>query len=113
MFSGTIAVDWPVFIAVLAGLLLFGCGYAWFVYGLGERKSGYIALFVAVGVLVTLGGLAIISWQAAILALVYFAASGSPMIAGEIILAMRSRDRAIREHRERAQRYVDGMERDD
>jgi len=78
--SGTI----PVLPVVLAGLLLFGIGYnllvAWLIrHGYAE---GYTWALVAGGVTFTLGGLAILDPQAAMLAMLAFACSGAPMSIG-------------------------------
>jgi hypothetical protein len=72
--------------AVFVTLVLVSIGYNTLVAWL--ERSGYIegftSLVVAVGVLITLGGVAVISWQAALLALGAFVATGTPMIAGSI-----------------------------
>lgn len=73
--------------AVIMGLLLFGIGYNAFV-SYAEKEGyteGYMSIVVAGGVLATLGGIAIVSWQAALLCLAGFAASGVPMIIGSMI----------------------------
>jgi len=67
-----------------------------FVDYLDDRKDGYVALLVVAGVLVTLGGVALIDWRAAVLALVALAASGTPMVIGDILRTVRRRESAIR-----------------
>jgi hypothetical protein len=108
MISPTLGVDQPTLIAAIALLFIFGCGYAYLVYGLGERKFGYVALFVVAGVLVTLGVEAVLDLRAAVLSLVLFAASGAPMVAGEIIQHMRARDRTIQNYQEQARTELSG-----
>ncbi len=83
-------------LGVFGLLLAFGTLYnalvAW-----AEREGyteGYLSLVVAVGVAVTLGGLAILSIDAALLALVCFAGSGTPMIAGSIWRYLKKRAEA-------------------
>lgn len=80
-------VDSGLFWAVFGGLALFGLGYNAFV-AWAERRGyteGYMSLIVACGVLVTLGGVAILSVPAALTALAAFVASGTPMIIGSIV----------------------------
>ncbi|MEJ5223526.1 MAG: hypothetical protein WHV44_03650 [Anaerolineales bacterium] len=67
---------WGVFGLLLAFGTLYNALVAW-----AERQGyteGYLSLVVALGVAVTLGGLAILSIDAALLALVCFAGKGSP-----------------------------------
>jgi hypothetical protein len=73
-------------ITVFLMLFLFGIGYNWAVGEFERRKylEGYVSLAVVAGVLVTLGGVAVIDLRAALLSLGAFAASGSPMIAGSV-----------------------------
>ena len=87
-------VDWRLFVAVLLGLGWFGAAYAAFVYRLGDRQEGYTALLVVGGVLVTLIGVAIVDLSAAIMCLLAFAASGTPMIVGSIYRYVQLRDQA-------------------
>jgi hypothetical protein len=85
-------------LAVFFGLVLFGVGYNAFVEWAERRgyTEGFVSLLVACGVFVTLGGIAIISWQAALLALIGFIASGTPMIVGSIWRYLRAREEAKR-----------------
>ncbi len=70
-------------------LFVSGCGYAAFVDWQGDRKDGYLSLYVALGVLFTIGGMAalemLVSWPAWLIALACFTATGSPMVAGEVL----------------------------
>lgn len=102
MIGQTLGMDGNGLALAVIGLFLFGCAYALFVYWLGERKVGYVSLFVVLGAGVTLGAEAMLDSRAALLSLVLFAASGTPMIAGEIIQHIGARERAIREHQARA-----------
>jgi hypothetical protein len=84
------------FIPVAIGLLVFGTIYnlvvAWM-----ERNGydeGYTAIMVVVGVLVTLGGLAMVDWRAAALTVVAFACSGTPMVLGSWWRHAQARKRA-------------------
>lgn len=84
---------WPNYLMV-AGTIgaLFGFGlwydrqvYRWDVQG---YHDGYLSLIVALGVLVTIIGIALLDlvlpWNAGAIALVAFTASGLPMVAGSI-----------------------------
>lgn len=113
MIDPAFGVDVQLLVIALIVLFLFGCGYAYLVYGLGDRKAGYVALFVVVGAGVTLSVEAAINPRAAILSLMLFAASGAPMVAGEIIQHIRARDRAIQSERERARDTIREMGRDE
>ena len=94
MICDSFAVDWRVLSAVLFGLLMFGVAFNYWVGLLGEKKEGYTALLVVIGVGMTLIGVAIVSWQSALLVLLAFAASGTPMIAGDIYRAVKAREEA-------------------
>ena len=94
MIGACFAVDWRVLSAVLFALLMFGVVFNNWVGHLGDKKEGYTALLVVIGVGMTLIGVAIVSWQSALLVLVAFAASGTPMIAGDIYRAVRAREEA-------------------
>lgn len=88
MDSGTLAVG--------IGLLLFGVAYNRVVSWLEQRgyDEGYMGLIVAVGVGVTLAGVAILDTRAAALAFVAFALTGAPMVAGSVWRHARARERA-------------------
>lgn len=83
-------------IPVLLILFLFGIGYnalvAWLIHH--GYDEGYMWVIVAIGVGVTLIGLALIMPSAAVLALATFAASGLPMAAGSWWRHVRSRKTA-------------------
>lgn len=73
--------------AVYFGLVLFGVGYNWLTER-AERSgliAGYTSIFVAGGVVATLIGVAFVSIPFALVTLIAFAASGTPMIIGEMI----------------------------
>ena len=97
--GGLFVIDWKLIGSILFGLFMFGWAYDAFVGALQERKDGYLAMLVAAGVGITLVGVAIISWQAALLVLACFAASGIPMIVGEISRSIKMRDKALRMQR--------------
>ena len=94
--GGSFALDGKLLTVVLGFLFMFGWGFHYFVNSLGKRKEGYLALFVVAGVLVTLGGAALINWQAAALVLACFFASGTPMIVGEVFQTIWKRDMWLR-----------------
>lgn len=71
-------------LAVVLGLALFGILYNALI-GWMERKralEGYTAYAVALGTVVTLGGVALLDFRAAAISLLGFIASGFPMILG-------------------------------
>jgi hypothetical protein len=78
------------------GLLLFGIGYNCLVAWLEAQgyDEGYTALLVVGGVLVTLGGVALVDWRAAALVLAAFMLSGTPMVMGGWWRHVRARKRA-------------------
>ncbi|NMC84319.1 MAG: hypothetical protein GYA58_03435 [Anaerolineaceae bacterium] len=91
-------------LAVLISLVLFGTLYD-ALMGLAERKhydEGFTSLFVVVGVLATLAGLSALSWPAAVLGLLCFAASGGPMVAGSIWRYVKRREEEQRSERQAA-----------
>lgn len=87
--------------AVYLGLVLFGVGYNW----LTERAEhsglirGYTSIFVVGGVVITVGAMALIDVHFAIMTLIAFAASGTPMIIGEMVRHWK-RNRAAQLRRE-------------
>lgn len=83
-------------LAVFLALVLFGIAYNAIVAWLEQRgyTEGYLSLIVAFGVAATLGGVAILSIQAALLTLVAFVGSGTPMIIGSIVRYIKARDQA-------------------
>ncbi|MEZ0396804.1 MAG: hypothetical protein ABWK53_10305 [Anaerolineales bacterium] len=94
--SCEIRLDSGVILAVFFGLMLFGIGYNALVAWL-ERKGyteGFLSLVVALGVAVTLAGVAVLSIQAALLTLGAFVASGTPMIVGSIVRYLQKREEA-------------------
>ncbi|GAP10587.1 hypothetical protein BECAL_01760 [Bellilinea caldifistulae] len=93
-----IRLDYGVITAVLLGLLLFGIGYNSLVAWLERRgyTEGFLSLIVAFGVAMTLAGVAILSIHAALLTLLAFVATGTPMIVGSIVRYLRRRDEAKR-----------------
>jgi hypothetical protein len=106
------AVDWKLWGAVMFGLFMFGLIFNGLVEWLGERKEGYVSLMVVGGVLVTLGGIAFISWPAAILGLAAFVASGLPMVIGEIVRTIKKRETALHIQRMIAEERFKEYERD-
>jgi Kef-type K+ transport system membrane component KefB len=85
-----------MYITIFLMLFFFGLAYNAFVAWLGPLKEGYTALLVVVGVLVTLLGVALIDWRAAVLVGGAFAASGTPMIIGDISRTIKAREKRER-----------------
>ena len=100
MMGPGMVIDWKVIGTVLAFLFMFAFVYNHFVTQLGELSEGYVSLLVAAGVLVVLIGLAVIWWQAAVIALACFVAAGAPMIVGDIARHVQAREAAKRRMRE-------------
>lgn len=96
--SCEIRLDWGQILAVYLSLTLFGVGYNGLVQWLEHKgyTEGFLSLVVALGVAATLGGVAILSIPAALLALGAFVASGAPMIVGSIVRYLRRREEAMR-----------------
>ncbi len=89
--------DWGTLVALYMVLLLFGIGFnlltAW-----AERKGylkGYTSLFVVMGVIVTVGVMAVISLAFALITLGAFVFSGLPMIVGDMWRHMREREQEL------------------
>ncbi|MEM4202489.1 MAG: hypothetical protein QXS54_00320 [Candidatus Methanomethylicaceae archaeon] len=96
--SCEIRLDYGVISAVFLGLFLFGVGYNAFVAWL-ERKGyteGFLSLIVAFGVAMTLVGVAILNVQTALLTLLAFIFSGTPMILGSIARYLKARENMIK-----------------
>ena len=102
-----IGLNWEVIGLVLISLSLFGTLFALLMWVLGHRKEGYTAFFVVAGVLVTLAGVAVIDWRAAVLALACFTASGTPMMIGSVAQYIVQREREHAAIRAEALRKID------
>jgi len=89
-----IRLDFGLILAVFLGLVLFGLLFNQFVAWLERRgyAEGFMGLIVALGVICTLFGIALISVPAALIALVGFCASGIPMVLGSLIRYARKRE---------------------
>lgn len=103
MVSG---IDWAAFAAVAFGLLGFGFGFDALVSKMGNKKFGYTSFLVVLGVAMTLiGALLLMPWVYVLMIFGLFAASGLPMIVGDVMRAVGARttdarrlqDDAIRE----------------
>jgi len=75
---------WTAIASVVVALAIFGWRYNKWMDDLGEDKDGYTALLVALGVVVTQLGVAVISWRAAVLGVALYFADGLFMIFGDI-----------------------------
>lgn len=89
---------------VLALLFLTSVLYA-ILLEWSERRFGFVSAYtwltVVVGVAYTLGILALLSWQASVLALVMFAVSGVPIVGRSIINDMVQRNERMDYHERR------------
>lgn len=97
-----IGYEFGAIVGLIGILIAFGSLYnqaiAW-----AEKHGyldGYVSIAVAVGVLITLSGIALIDCRAAILSIGAFAASGTPMILGSILRYAMRRQAAERAARE-------------
>lgn len=84
-------------VALYLLLVMFGIGYNLLIAWLEEKHylNGYTSLAVVVGVLVTVGMTAVISWQFALITAGAFLASGTPMILGSTWRHIREREREL------------------
>jgi hypothetical protein len=107
-----LTVNGWVFGAVLAALVMFGMAYNVLMGNLGERKEGYTSFFVAIGTVITLiGAFYTTQFQPAPYWVVVacFAASGIPMILGDVLRAEHIRQAAIHRHQAEAQKAAEGL----
>ena len=84
-------------IAVYLALVLFGVLFN-SIISYAERRTwlhGYVSLAVAGGVLITLAGVAIIDYRAALISLGAFIASGIPMMLGSVYRHVREREEEL------------------
>ncbi len=108
---------WPDFGILLAAiflLVLFGIGYN-LVVAEWERKKyleGFTSLAVVAGVLITLLIEAGLNWQAAVLTLICFAASGLPMVIGSVWRYAKNRRKNQEEYESLAARLAELSEGD-
>lgn len=91
-------VFWSLLISAIFSLSIFGYFYNRLMDNLKGMAHEHTSLYVAIGVSVTLGFAALLSWKAALLLLIFFAADGSFMIVGEFI---RTRQNVIEQEEER------------
>jgi hypothetical protein len=87
-----LVVDWPSFVTAAVVLVLFAIAYNSLLERLGDHKEGYTSLTVVGGVAVTGCAFAYVRGIGEALVLAgLFAASGLPMIIGEIDRIIRMR----------------------
>lgn len=99
-----LSVSYGQLAGVLAGLFLLSVLYAlalcW-----SERRWGFVSAYtwltVVIGVGYTVAALAVLSLEAALLALLCFAASAVPIVARSIILDLRERQERLDRWQER------------
>lgn len=98
-----IGIDFGAIAVTVGVLLAFGTFYNWLVLQLHRcgYNDGYVWLEVVVGVSVTVfvAGFTL-GWQTVLLLVIYFAASGLPMAAGDIWRYIRANAAERREQRE-------------
>lgn len=99
-FANSFVRDSSIFwVTTVAGCLLlaaFGVLYNALMTRLGEHKNKLVAIFVALGVGITVTMAASISWKASALILVYFIFSGVPMIIGDITRSIKAIEQPAR-----------------
>ena len=84
MIEISLALDWRLLVAVLAGLFGAAIGYNAYVDSLNGNHKGATAWLVVWGVVITLAGAALlIGIVQALIVAACFCASGLPMILGE------------------------------
>ena len=90
--------DWGTVAGVLAGLFGASVLYALFLEW-SERRFGFVTAYtwltVVIGVALTLGGLAVASLEAALLALAAFVATGIPIVARSVVNDLRARQERL------------------
>jgi len=110
--DANLTVNGWVFGAVLVALVMFALAYNILMGILGERKEGYTSFFVAIGTVITLTGAFYATQFQPVpywVMLACFAASGIPMIVGDVLRADRARQAAIRRHQAEAQKAAEGL----
>ena len=99
-----LSVHYGHLIGVLALLFLTSVIYA-IALEWSERRWGFVSAYtwltVVIGVAYTLAGLALLSWQASVVALVVFGASSLPIIARSIINDVVQRNERMDYHQKR------------
>jgi uncharacterized membrane protein len=98
--KGISIMNWnnSAIIPAIIGLFLFGVIYAIIVYFMNGKHEGYTALLVVVGVAVTVAASGpVIGWDVVIYLALAFAASGVPMIVGDVIRGIKRREAAERQ----------------
>lgn len=104
IISSKFVIDLQIAIFVIIILALSAVLYNIWVSSLNGKHAGYTSYLVAAGVLFTLGGLALVFWQAALAALIAFIPTGIPMIIGEALRNKRREHQAITRDRAQAER---------
>lgn len=83
-FVANLSLFWALFVGAIFSLGIFGYFYNRLMDHLKDGDE-HTSLYVAIGVSVTIAVTALFSWKAGLLNLIFFIASGSPMIMGEFI----------------------------
>jgi hypothetical protein len=105
----TFRVDLGLVSGLYLVLVLFGIGYNSLTSWMEKHgyMEGYTSLMVALGVLITLAPFAVVCWQAVLLVLGGFIASGLPMIIGSISRYLLKREIAQKELAKVANEFID------
>lgn len=88
----------------IALLVIFSVLYNHWMSDLGDKKDGYIAIFVAIGNAFTLLIVSVFSWKAAALVLIAFIASGTAMILGDVYRSVSRRQASSPKHWQKLKR---------
>ena len=81
-FAAKSSLFWALFVGAIFSLVIFGYFYKRLMDHLKDGDE-HTSLYVAIGVGATILVAALFSWKAGLLNLIFFAASGLPMILGE------------------------------
>lgn len=81
-FAAKSSLFWALFVGAIFSLGIFGYFYNRLMDHLKDGDE-HTSLYVAIGVSVTIAVTTLFSWKAGLLNLIFFIASGSPMILGE------------------------------
>lgn len=98
MITITIEVDLRLWGMIIFSLAMFGVAFNTLVNSLKGKHEGYTSYLVAIGVFVTLCLVAVVAWQAAVIVLCAFTASGLPMIFGEAIRTKKQQANELANH---------------
>ena len=96
-YAANSQVLWPLSITLFFLLIIFGYFYNRLMDSLKGKE--HTSLYVALGVLITIGAAALISWKSALLFTVLFILDGIPMIVGEFKRTHKQEKQQVRRRR--------------